>query len=143
MRTLYRTISAAVMLTAVMLGAAVPPASAQVEEVDRGQCVADGETLFATVYHTPFPDGTTYVDRVSFNIDGQHATQNNVNLKIRGDAGAVTYWAFTSGDDIHGEQTYNFTVNQVVPRAANPYLEVWTLLDQGVDSSCAFNVYLY
>jgi hypothetical protein len=65
--------------------------------------------MFGTVYYTP-QSGGAWVDRVSFTIQDNTRTHNNVYLRLRGNAGATTYWAWTSGDDVHDEQTWDVAV---------------------------------
>jgi hypothetical protein len=125
----------------MVMGAALP---AQAQEADRGYCTAGGDTLHATVYHSPRTNGTTYVDYVSMTITGNNAEKNNLTAHLHGNGGGITYWAGVSGDDIRGERTVQWGVNEVVPRSTNPYVRFSAVMDQtGPDPSCWFHVYLY
>ena len=142
MRTVRRQVAAVLVLGLVMAMNLVGVAHA--DEADRGRCTAGGDTIYGTVYHEPRSNGTTYVDRMSFTIQDNRAAKNNVYARLRGNGGSTTYWAFTSGDNIRGEQTYQFQVDEIVPRSANPYMKFHLTADQsGADPSCSFNVYLY
>jgi hypothetical protein len=108
-----------------------------------GQCSAGGDTMFGTVYSTP-QSGGAWVDRVSFTIQDNTQDHNNVYLRLRGNAGATTYWAWTSDDNINGEQTYQYTVDEFVPQSVGPYMKFHVIFDQsGPDPSCQFYIHLY
>jgi hypothetical protein len=109
----------------------------------RGQCSKGGDTMFGTVYYTPVSGGA-WVDFISFTIQDNTEDHNNVYLRLRGNAGATTYWAWTSGDDVHGEQTEQIAVNEFAPRNTGPYVKFHVTFDQsGPDPSCQFYVHLY
>ena len=109
----------------------------------RGQCSKGGDTMFGTVYYTP-QSGGAWVDYISFTIQDNREDHNNVYLRLRGNAGATTYWAWTSGDDVNGEQTYQYSVNEFAPRSTGPYVKFHVTFDQsGPDPSCQFYVHLY
>ncbi len=133
---------AAIVLVLALLTALMTMAAAHAD-VKRGQCSAGGDTMFGTVYYTP-QSGGAWVDSVSFTIQDNLRDQNNVYLRLRGNGGSTTYWAWTSGDDINGEQTYHYNVDEFVPRDANPYMKFHVTFDQdGSDPSCQFYVHLY
>jgi hypothetical protein len=134
---------AAIVLEFALLAASMTMAAAHASVSKRDQCSAGGDTMFGTVYYT-LQTGGAWVDSVSFTIQDNVRKKNNVYLRLRGNGGSTTYWAWTSGDDIHGEQTYHFPVNEFVPRNADPYMKFHVIFDQdGSDPRCEFYVPLY
>jgi hypothetical protein len=130
-----------VLVLALLMALTMAAAHASVSK--RDHCSAGGDTMFGTVYYT-LQTGGAWVDSVSFTIQDNVQDENNVYLRLRGNGGDTTYWAWTSGDNINGEQTYHIPVNEFAPRNANPYMKFHVTFDQnGSDPSCQFYVPLY
>jgi hypothetical protein len=140
MARIRRRVALVFVLALLMVLATMAAAHA---DTKYGQCSAGGDTMFGTVYYTP-QSGGAWVDRVSFTIQDNTRTHNNVYLRLRGNAGATTYWAWTSGDNVPGEQTQQYYVDEFVPRSTGPYVKFHVTFDQtGSDPSCQFYVHLY
>jgi hypothetical protein len=132
-------VAAAVLAMSVVLMAATSAHAAN----QHGQCEGDGDTLFGTVYYDYQGGNTVYVERVSLTIQDNGGDQNNAYIRLRGNGGDTTYWAWTSGDDLVGGQTYQFIVDEIVPRGSNPYVKFHGTFDQyGPDPSCQFYIHL-
>jgi hypothetical protein len=137
----FRKRSALVFMLALLM--ALTTMAAAHADSKRNQCKAGGDTMFGTVFYTP-QSGGAWVDRVSFTIQDNLQDHNNVYLRLRGNGGSTTYWAWTSDDNINGEQTYQIPVDEFAPRGANPYVKFHVTFDQsGPDPSCQFYVNLY
>ncbi len=133
---------AALLLVLALLMVLTTMAAAHADS-KRSYCKAGGDTMFGTVYYTP-QSGGAWVDSISFTIQDNLEDHNNVYLRLRGNAGATTYWAWTSGDNVQGERTYQIPVNEFAPRSAGPYVKFHVTFDQsGSDPSCQFYVHLY
>jgi hypothetical protein len=134
---------ATLVLVLALLMVLMTMAAAHASVSKRDHCSAGGDTMFGTVYYT-LQTGGAWVDSVSFTIQDNLQDHNNVYLRLRGNGGSTTYWAWTSGDDILGEHTYHYPVNEFVPRNADPYMKFHVTFDQfGPDPSCQFYVPLY
>jgi hypothetical protein len=147
MHQIMRRAGTPLALAAVATLAGVAPAAAddpvQTLAAKTSSCEAGGDTLFGSVQYTT-DSGGAFVDKVSFTIQDNLAGHNNVYLRLRGNSGSTTYWAWTSGDDIDGEQTYNHYPEEWVPRSSNPYMKFHVDFDQsGSDPSCEFYINLY
>jgi hypothetical protein len=133
-------------LAVAMIAAGVVPASAdpvQVFASKTGSCKAGGDTLFGTVQYQTGVGGAN-VDQISFTIQDNGGSHNNAYLRLRGNGGNTTYWAWTSEDDLVGGHTYQFAPSEFVPRSSNPYVKFHVDFDQpGTDPSCQFYIHLY
>ncbi|MEV4705402.1 hypothetical protein [Actinoplanes sp. NPDC049316] len=106
------------------------------------QCSAGGDELNTTVYYSS--NGSYwFVESNSFNLSDNTAQHNNVYMRLRNNGGANTYWAFTSGDDVHGGQSYQYAVNENVPKSGSPYMKTNAIFDQsGSDPNCSTYAYM-
>ncbi|GAB1691427.1 hypothetical protein [Krasilnikovia sp. M28-CT-15] len=110
------------------------PASADSKHV---QCSAGGDTLNTTVYYQS--NGSYwFVESNSFTLMENSQDKNNVYMRLRNNGGNNTYFAWTSGDDIVGEHTYQIPVNENVPKSGSPYMKTNAIFDQsGSDPNCS------
>lgn len=100
----------------LVCGLAAPPAQALTEW---DYCSADGDVLTAGT--TYVASGTRwYVSKHQMTIDND-ADQNNLRARLRHRDNAPIYWAYTSGDNIDGGQTYVKLPQTTVPKPAEMY----------------------
>jgi hypothetical protein len=124
----------ALSVSVVSLATVAAPASAS--SIYK-QCSAGGDELNATVYYNS--NGSYwFVETNSFNLADNTAQHNNVYMRLRNNGGANTYFAWTSGDNVHGGQTYQIPVNENVPKSGSPYMKTNAIFDQsGTDPNCS------
>ncbi|GIF01005.1 hypothetical protein [Paractinoplanes rishiriensis] len=122
--------AAALAFTAVTLTAASAASNYE-------QCTAGGDTLDTTVYYDS--NGSYwFVESNSFTLNENSQDKNNVYMRLRNNGGANTYFAWTSGDNIVGENTYQIPVNENVPKSGGPYMKTNAIFDQsGGDPNCS------
>lgn len=131
-RRLARIVAAAAGLAIVACTGGVASATTRYNE-----CRAGGDILTGWTEYNISTQNTWYVEKAGFNLERNNGTHNNVYLRLRGKEGDVTYWPWTSKDDIVGGKSYTVKVDKRVPRADKPYMKYHATFDQaGGDPSC-------
>lgn len=114
----------------------VPAASANVKW---DSCPAGGDVAYAGTYYVEAGtyDNKWRVNKQQFTIDNNNQDHNNVSFRLRGQEGFL-YWAWTSGDNIDGGDTYTiYDIGVLVPKNVDARMVGHFIFDQfGPDPSC-------